>query len=144
MNPTFLVRAAGEKADEGTRFLPKFDENGLITAVVQDFADGRVLMVAYMNAEALAKTIESGEGVFYSRSRQELWHKGQTSGNVQKVKEIYADCDQDCLVLKVEQIGGAACHTGRRSCFYRRVTGIETLEDTGETPLFDPAEVYKK
>lgn len=99
----------------------KYDSNGLIPAIIQDVSDGAVLMQAYMNAEALRKTIESGETWFYSRSRACLWHKGETSGHIQKVKEIYVDCDQDCLLIKVEQVGGIACHTGARSCFYERL-----------------------
>jgi phosphoribosyl-ATP pyrophosphohydrolase/phosphoribosyl-AMP cyclohydrolase len=99
----------------------KYDAAGLIPAIVQDYQDGAVLMQAYMNAEAWQKTLASGETWFYSRSRQTLWHKGETSGHIQKVKEIYADCDRDCLLLKVEQIGGIACHTGQRSCFYERI-----------------------
>jgi len=98
----------------------KYDHNGLIPAIVQDAGDGTVLMQAYMNAEALQKTLTTGETWFYSRSRACLWHKGETSGHIQKVKEIYADCDKDCLLIKVEQIG-AACHTGAHSCFYERL-----------------------
>lgn len=130
--------------ESGDKFMPKFDAEGLIPAVVQDHVDGRVLMVAYMNEEALRKTLEVQEAVFYSRSRQELWHKGRTSGNVQLVKEILVDCDQDCLVVKVEQVGGAACHTGQRSCFYRSVGSDGELTDLGEDALFDPAKVYGK
>ncbi|HAW60608.1 MAG TPA: phosphoribosyl-AMP cyclohydrolase, partial [Actinobacteria bacterium] len=96
----------------------KFNEDGLIPAIVQDFKTGEVLMLAYMNQESLRRTLESGETWFWSRSRQELWHKGITSGNVQKVKEIRYDCDEDTLLVLVEQIG-VACHTGKRSCFYR-------------------------
>ncbi|MDR1453284.1 MAG: phosphoribosyl-AMP cyclohydrolase [Candidatus Margulisbacteria bacterium] len=99
----------------------KYDAAGLIPAVVQDYQDGAVLMQAYMNEEALQKTLASGETWFYSRARQTLWHKGETSGHFQKVKEIYTDCDRDCLLLKVEQIGGIACHTGQRSCFHERL-----------------------
>ncbi|MBO8152999.1 MAG: phosphoribosyl-AMP cyclohydrolase [Candidatus Neomarinimicrobiota bacterium] len=98
----------------------KFDEKGLIPAVVQDFRTGEVLMVAYMNRESLGITIKEGRTCFYSRSRQKLWRKGETSGNIQLVKEIYADCDKDCLLVKVEQIG-AACHTGNRSCFFNKM-----------------------
>lgn len=98
----------------------KFDEKGLIPAVVQDFRTGEVLMVAYMNRESLGITIKEGRTCFYSRSRQKLWRKGETSGNIQLVKEIYADCDKDCLLVKVEQIG-AACHTGSRSCFFNKM-----------------------
>jgi len=101
----------------------KYDDKGLITAVVQDFVDGKVLMVAFMNKEALLKTFETGKAHFYSRSRQKLWLKGEESGNVQNVKEIFFDCDKDCLLLKVEQVGNASCHTGFRSCFYRKING---------------------
>jgi phosphoribosyl-AMP cyclohydrolase len=114
--------------------------NGLIPAIVQDWKSGEVLMIAYMNEESWAKTRETGKACFWSRSRQKLWLKGETSGNLQLVKEVYLDCDNDALLLKVEQIGGAACHTGHRSCFYRRMAegGLETV---GER-VFDPKEVY--
>jgi len=107
--------------EEGTTFTPKFDRDGLITAVATDAATGNVLMVAHMNAEAVAKTIESGEAWYYSRSRKALWKKGENSGHVQRVKELRVDCDQDAIWLKVDQQGAGACHTGRRSCFYRAV-----------------------
>jgi phosphoribosyl-AMP cyclohydrolase len=113
---------------------------GLIPAIVQDWKTGEVLMVAYMNAESWAKTQETGKACFWSRSRKKLWLKGETSGHVQMVKEAYLDCDNDALLLKVEQIGGAACHTGFRSCFYRRIEG-DRLETVGER-VFDPKEVY--
>ena len=100
---------------------PRFDASGLITCVTSDAANGEVLMVAHMNAEALQKTVESGEAWYFSRSRKALWRKGETSGHVQRVVEIRIDCDQDAVWLRVEQAGGAACHTGRRSCFYRAV-----------------------
>jgi phosphoribosyl-AMP cyclohydrolase len=114
--------------------------NGLVPAIVQDWKTGEVLMVAYMNGESWAKTRETGKTCFWSRTRKKLWLKGETSGNVQIVKEVFLDCDNDALLLKVEQIGGAACHTGYRSCFYRRVAdgGVETV---GER-VFDPKEVY--
>jgi len=99
----------------------KFDANGLITAIAQDWQSGEVLMCAYMNAESLAKTLESGKATYFSRSRQALWLKGETSGHFQNVKEILVDCDGDALVLKIEQIGGIACHTGARTCFYRKI-----------------------
>ena len=112
----------------------KFDADGLMPAVVQDADNGQVLMVAYMNQEAVKRTIESGRVTFWSRSRQKYWVKGETSGNIQVVKELSVDCDQDCLLIKVEQTG-AACHEGYRSCFYRRVAAEgETLEVT-DTPL---------
>ena len=127
--------------EEGPAFAPRFDTHGLITAVAQE-ETGRVLMVAHMNAEALRLTIETGEVHYYSRSRQAIWRKGETSGEVQKLIKLAADCDQDALLLTVEQTGrGAACHTGRKSCFYR-VLKDGALEDTGEPRLFDPAVVY--
>src|SRR6201990_2241108 len=107
--------------EEGTAFAPQFDANGLITAVITDIASGDVLMVAHMNAEALKRTIETGEAWYYSRSRKALWKKGESSGHVQRVAEMRIDCDQDAVWIKVEQTGGGACHTGRRSCFYRAV-----------------------
>ena len=115
---------------------------GLIPAIVQDATSKRVLMLAYMNEEAWHKTRETKEAHFWSRSRNELWHKGGTSGNVQKVKEIYVDCDLDTVLLLVDQIGGAACHTGMESCFYSQLNG-EALQ-VSEKPVFDPKEVYKK
>jgi phosphoribosyl-AMP cyclohydrolase len=130
--------------DEGTVFAPKFDAHGLITAVAQEAGSNRVLMVGFMNAEALAKTIETGEVHYYSRSRKALWKKGETSGEIQKVVELSVDCDQDAILMLVNQTGrGAACHTGRKSCFYRVVVDAGTLRDSGEPRLFDPAEVYK-
>ena len=108
----------------------KFDDKGLVTAVVQDWEDGAVLMVAYMNRESLERTITSGKTCYWSRSRQEFWVKGETSGNFQMVKSILVDCDVDCLLVKVEQTG-VACHTGKRSCFYREITpdgGLNEIE----------------
>ena len=113
---------------------------GLVTAIVQDVHDGAILMVAYMNEEAWHHTLQSGTATFWSRSRNELWIKGQSSGNVQKVHEIRLDCDLDAVLVKVEQVGGAACHTGHRSCFYR-VLREDGFEVEG-TPLFDPKKVY--
>jgi phosphoribosyl-AMP cyclohydrolase len=141
---------AGDKAalETGAAFAPRFGADGLVTAVVQDADSGAVLMVGHMNAEALARTIETGEGWFWSRSRAALWHKGATSGNSQRVVELLVDCDQDAVVLRVRVDGhGATCHTGRVSCFYRRVTlggdaAQARLEDVGDPALFDPAEVY--
>ena len=121
-----------------------FDKlQGLIPAVVQDDKTGEVLMVGFMNAEAWETTLNTGKATFYSRSRNTLWTKGLTSGNVQLVKEIRVDCDDDTVLLKVEQVGGAACHTGHHSCFYRRLTDDHGLETVGQ-PLFDPKEVYGK
>ena len=108
-------------------FTPKFDQNGLITAVVTDFSSGDVVMLAHMNAQALALTIETGIAHYYSRSRASLWKKGETSGNVQEIVEMRTDCDQDAVVIKVKISGdGAACHTGRKSCFYRKVDGLNS------------------
>ena len=109
--------------EEGVVFTPKFDADGLITAVVTDVSDGELLMVAYMNEQALSLTLETGVAHYWSRSRQQLWKKGETSGNMQKVVEIRTDCDQDAIWLKVNVSGdNVTCHTGRRSCFYRSVT----------------------
>ncbi|MDJ0875109.1 MAG: phosphoribosyl-AMP cyclohydrolase [Desulfobacterales bacterium] len=120
-----------------------FDKmGGLIPAIVQDHASGDVLMLAYMNAEAFEATLATGEATFFSRSRQELWIKGKTSGHVQRVKSVHIDCDQDAILVRVEQVGGAACHTGYRSCFYRRVEEQNLIID--DDPVFDPKEVYKK
>ncbi len=121
-----------------------FDKmDGLVPAVVQDHATGEILMVGFMNPEAWETTLQTGKATFYSRTRNTLWTKGLTSGNVQLVKEIRIDCDDDSVVLKVEQIGGAACHTGHRSCFYKRVNEDRSIEIVGK-PVFDPKEVYKK
>jgi phosphoribosyl-AMP cyclohydrolase len=134
--------------EEGLTLSPQFGADGLVTAVVTDAKSGDVLMVAHMNAEAVAKTIETGEAWYYSRSRKKLWKKGEASGHVQHVVELRVDCDQDALWLKVEQQGAGACHTGRRSCFYRAVPlgkkGAVKLEfrDAGKT--FDPKAVYGK
>ena len=114
---------------------------GLIPAIAQDYTSGEILMLAFINREAWETTLESGHATYWSRSRQELWTKGKTSGNVQVIKEIRIDCDNDTVVYKVEQVGGAACHTGHRSCFYKKVEG-DTVVVTGE-PVFDPKEVYK-
>jgi len=122
----------------------KFDANGLITAVVQDDAGGGVLMVAWMNAKAIRLTQETGEAHFWSRSREEIWRKGSTSGNVMKVVKLLVDCDQDCMILKVT-VDAGQCHVGYQSCFYRKV-----LTDVGDKmafiskPVYDPDEVYKK
>ncbi len=116
--------------------------NGLIPAVTQDQESGEVLMLAYINKESWERTLETGEVHYWSRSRQEIWHKGGTSGHVQKVKEIRIDCDRDTVLFKVEQVGGAACHTGYRSCFFNLVTP-EGIRESG-VKVFDPAEVYKK
>ncbi len=120
-----------------------FEKNdGLVAAIAQDFATGEVLMLAWMNEEALRCTLETGHAVYWSRSRKKLWRKGEESGNVQKVRSLYIDCDADAVLMMVEQVGGAACHTGRRNCFYRKVDG-ERFIDVG-VKVFDPDEVYKK
>src|SRR3989344_4681223 len=121
----------------------KWDSNGLVACVAQDYKDNAILMVAYMNRESLQRTIEGGRVCYWSRSRKSFWLKGEESGNFQILKEIYVDCDQDCLLAKVEQIGDAACHTGMRSCFYRRVQNNGKLEAVGKK-VFDPEKVYKK
>lgn len=115
--------SASTELEEGLAFRPRFDPNGLVTAIAADTASGEVLMLAHMNEEALRRTLESGEAWFWSRSRQRLWKKGETSGNVLRVTEIRVDCDQDAILLRVTAEGdGKACHTGRRSCFYRVLT----------------------
>ena len=115
---------------------------GLLPAIAQDAATGEILMMAYMNEEAFQATVHTGEVHYWSRSRQELWHKGGTSGHVQKVKEIRLDCDKDAILVKIEQIGGAACHTGHRTCFHYRLGENDFIEE-GRL-VFDPREVYKK
>ena len=141
--------AGNSQADieEGLAFTPKFDADGLVTAVATDAKSGDVLMVAHMNGEALRKTIASGEAWYYSRSRKKLWKKGETSGHVQRVMELRVDCDQDALWLKVDQQGPGACHTGRRSCFYRAVPlgdrKAAKLEFRDAEKRFDPRSVYK-
>jgi phosphoribosyl-AMP cyclohydrolase len=136
---------SANEVEEGRNFMPKFDSNGLITAVTTDAKSGDVLMVAYMNDDALKRTIETGEAWYYSRSRRKLWRKGETSGHVQQVVEMRIDCDQDAIWLKVAQQGGA-CHTGRRSCFYRAVplgsSGAVRLEWQDADQVFDPRTAY--
>lgn len=116
--------------------------NGLVTAIAQDAASGEVLMVANMNRDALRKTLECGEAVYWSRSRNRLWHKGEESGNVQRVEELFIDCDGDAVLMKVAQVGGAACHTGKRSCFFRKIEDGEA-RDVG-VQVFDPKDVYRR
>ena len=115
-------------------------KDGLIPAIAQDYETGEILMLAYINAESWAKTLETGNATYWTRSRQKLWMKGESSGNVQKIKEILVDCDDDTVVFKIEQLGGAACHTGHRTCFYRKLEG-DKLEVQGK-PVFDPKDVY--
>ena len=145
---TFSERGSTHEIEEGRALAPKFDADGLVTCVTTDAASGDVLMVAHMNAEALARTIEIGEAWYYSRSRRALWRKGESSGHVQRVTELRIDCDQDAVWIKVEQAGPAACHTGRRSCFYRVVPLGRApdqsllLEFRDAEKAFDPAKVY--
>ncbi|MGI2032078.1 phosphoribosyl-AMP cyclohydrolase [Rhizobium panacihumi] len=147
MTLTFAAPSADKHALEaGGDFTPRFDTHGLVTAVVTDVRDGELLMVAHMNAEALALTIETGIAHYYSRSRAKIWKKGETSGNLQTVEELRTDCDQDAVWLKVRVAGhDASCHTGRRSCFYRTVKGIDgkaVVEIADDDKHFDPDSVY--
>lgn len=145
-NILFAAPGAPAELEEGSALTPKFGPDGLVTCVVTDAASASVLMVAHMNAEALAKTIATGEAWYFSRSRAALWRKGESSGHVQRVVEMRIDCDQDAVWLRVEQTGGA-CHTGRHSCFYRAVplgkAGTVALEFRDER-VFNPAEVYRQ
>lgn len=142
----FQKRITIEQVEEGTELAPKFDENGLIACVTTAANTGEVLMLGYMNAEALSKTIETGEAHYFSRSRQVLWHKGATSGLVQKVCEMRIDDDQDAVWISVEIPGDASCHVGYRSCFYRAVptgnAGVLALEFKESEKMFDPLKVY--
>jgi phosphoribosyl-AMP cyclohydrolase len=143
----FKTRQSIEQVEESTDLAPRFDDRGLIIAVTTDAESGELLMQGYMNAEALQKTIETGEAHYYSRSRQALWHKGATSGLTQTVRELLVDDDQDCIWLKVRVAGGASCHVGYRSCFYRRVplhgkAAEVALVFTDTEKVFDPQEVY--
>ncbi|NWG23738.1 MAG: phosphoribosyl-AMP cyclohydrolase [Pseudorhodoplanes sp.] len=139
--------ASKNAVEEELTLSPKFDRDGLVTAVATDARTGELLMVAHMNADALARTIATGEAHYYSRSRKALWKKGETSGHTQRVIELRVDCDQDAVWMKVEQSGEGACHTGRRSCFYRAAplgqTGIVRLEFRDAGKAFDPQAVYK-
>ena len=142
----FAQRGSAAEVEEGRVFAPKFDADGLVTCVVTDARSGDVLMVAHMNAQALQQTIATGEAWYFSRSRRTLWRKGESSGHVQRVLEMRIDCDQDAVWIKVEQAGAGACHTGRRSCFYRAVplatSGAVTLEFRDGERTFDPSAVY--
>lgn len=129
----FAPPLSGKAQDETTTLCPRFNEDGLVAAIAQDAESGEILMLAWMNAEALKLTIEGGRAVYWSRSRQELWRKGDTSGAYQHVEAIFTDCDQDAILLKVRQTDGA-CHTGRVSCFYRQVTDVATLKSTSDKP----------
>ncbi len=119
-----------------------WSEDGLVPAIAQDADNGDILMVAWMNREALKQTVALGEAVYWSRSRKKLWHKGEESGHTQKVKEVRLDCDEDVVLLKIDQVGGIACHTGRRSCFFQRLEKGKWV--TVEPVLKDPHEIYKK
>ena len=146
-NVEFEKRKSIEQVEESTELAPKFDENGLIPVVTTDFSSGEVLMQGYMNEEALKKTISLGEAVYFSRSRQTLWHKGKTSGLIQKIKEIRIDDDQDCVWLRVDVKGGASCHVGYRSCFYRSIPMNNNkskivLKFEEDEKIFDPNKVY--
>ena len=143
----FEQRKTIEQVEESTELAPKFDRDGLIPVVTTDFNSGEVLMQGYMNEEAFKKTISLGEAVYYSRSRKTLWHKGKTSGLFQKIKEIRIDDDQDCVWLRVDVQGGASCHVGYRSCFYRSIpfgdkSGSTVLKFEEKEKVFDPKEVY--
>ncbi len=147
MSQEFAERRTVEQVEEGTELAPKFDAHGLIPAVTTDYDSGELLMHAFMNAAALTRTIETGEAHYYSRSRQAIWHKGATSGLVQTVRELLIDDDQDCVWLRVDVAGGASCHVGYRSCFYRKIAmgedGVsEPLEFTESEKVFDPDAVY--
>ena len=146
-NIEFEKRKSIEQVEESTELAPKFDENGLIPVVTTDFSSGEVLMQGFMNEEALKLTIKKGEAVYFSRSRNTIWHKGKTSGLVQKIKEIRIDDDQDCVWLRVEVVGGASCHVGYRSCFYRSIpidknSSKIVLKFEEKEKVFDPKEVY--
>jgi phosphoribosyl-AMP cyclohydrolase len=149
MTARFAAPGSKDDVEEGLVLAPRFDADGLVTCIVTDAASGDVLMLAHMNAEALAKTIETGEAHFYSRSRKKLWKKGEESGHIQTVAEMRVDCDQDAILLKVSVTGtGASCHTGRVSCFYRKVPlgpkAGAALEFIDDARAFDPAKVYSK
>ena len=147
MTREFNPRVSIEQIEESEELAPKFDDDGLIPAVTTDYRSGELLMQGYMSAEALILTIQTGEAHYFSRSRKVLWHKGATSGLVQKVQELMIDDDQDCIWLKVDVVGGASCHVGYRSCFYRRIPLSNNskpirLEFTETEKVFDPASVY--
>ena len=136
--------AASSDIEIGTTFKPKFDAHGLITAIAQDAQTDQILMVAYMNDQALAETLKTGRAVYYSRSRKKLWAKGEESGHVQKVERVLTDCDQDCLILKVS-VDAGQCHVGYQSCFYRQLrAGSDRELEFNAQPTYDPNEVYKQ
>ena len=122
----------------------KFDPNGLIPAIAQDDTTGEILMMAWMNRESLEETVRTSRAVYFSRSRKKIWRKGEESGNVQEVKSVHIDCDADVILLRITQIGGAACHTGHRSCFFREVVDDGNVYKEKDDVMFDPKAVYKK
>ena len=147
MTREFNPRVSIEQIEESEELAPKFDDDGLIPAVTTDYRSGELLMQGYMSAEALILTIQTGEAHYFSRSRKVLWHKGATSGLVQRVQELMIDDDQDCIWLKVDVVGGASCHVGYRSCFYRRIPLSDNskpirLEFTETEKVFDPVSIY--
>lgn len=142
--PLTQTRTDRSEIEGGLLFQPKFDADGLIPCITADAASGEVLMFAFMNREALERTLQTGKATYYSRSRRKLWLKGEESGNMLSVVEMRIDCDQDVILLRVDARGGAACHNGFRSCFYRLVHPDGTLEMAGGKRLFDPAAVYGK
>ncbi len=148
----FGDRSDHKAIEENLDFAPKFDENGLIPAIAQDAKSGEILMVAYMNADSLTDTLRRGEAVYWSRSRQLLWHKGATSGHTQEIVEILIDCDQDALVLKVNQKGPGCCHVGHQTCFFRSVPYKDEIQSEDQVialnaryaeKSYDPDKVYK-
>ena len=146
MPAPFPIAASKQELEEGLVLAPRFGPDGLVTAVAADADTGEVLMVAHMNEEALRKTIASGEAWYFSRSRNALWRKGETSGQTQRVVEMRMDCDQDAIWIRVEQ-QGAACHTGRKSCFYRKIESVDgatRVSFVDADRLFDPDKVYRK
>ena len=147
----FPARTTTAEIELGTTLQPKFGADGLIPCITQDVHTGDVLMFAFMNAESLARTIATRKATYWSRSRHKLWVKGEESGHAQLVKELLVDCDQDVILLKVENVGGAACHNGYKSCFYRKLADGAKADDPASLKLeyasrrvFDPASVYKK
>jgi phosphoribosyl-AMP cyclohydrolase len=143
--PAFPARTTTPEIELGATLRPKFGPDGLLPCITADAKTNEVLMFAFMNAEALAHTIKTKKATYWSRSRNKLWVKGEESGHVQLVKELLVDCDQDVVLLKVENVGGAACHNGYRSCFYRRLADEQMLQLEFTAPrVFDPATVYKK
>ena len=151
MSFVFPARTNTADIELGTTLQPKFGPDGLIPCITTDHVTNEVLMFAFMNAEALSHTIKTKKATYWSRSRNKLWIKGEESGNAQLVKELLVDCDQDVVLLKVENVGGAACHNGYQSCFYRKLVNTATAADPATMKLefaarrvFDPATVYKK